>query len=123
MLFPVLLVTHSGCALQSALEAAVITKLERSITTSDMPRQYLAGQPPVITTYARYYFGYLANGRKMIRGEFVVPFGSGMKPAGVYMVKDATDFPIIDDGGCAVMQVVYDVEAEHIVSLKCNGLA
>ena len=59
----------------------------------------------------------------MISGELVLPFGTRMKPAGIYIVEDENEFPTIFDGGCAVMRVVFDVEANHVVSLKCNGLA
>ncbi len=59
----------------------------------------------------------------MISGELVLPFGSKMKSAGIYIVSSKREFPTIFDGGCSVMHVVYDVEAGRVVSLQCNGIA
>ena len=75
----------------------------------------------MIAQYARYYFAYKANNRRMIRGELVRPFGPKMKPPGIYVVRSQKEFPIILDGGCAIMHLVYDVEADQIMSLQCNG--
>jgi hypothetical protein len=58
----------------------------------------------------------------MIRGELALPIGSKMKPAGTYVVGSKREFPMIFDGGCAVMHIVYDVEVSRLVSLQCNGL-
>jgi hypothetical protein len=115
--------TIAGYAQHWTPDVATISKVESSIKPSDIPQQYLPGHRPVIAEYARYYVGYTANNHRMIRGELIMPFGSRMKPAGTYVVGSEKDFPMIFDGGCAVMHVVYDVEAGHIVSLRCNGVA
>jgi hypothetical protein len=117
------LIAIAGCAQNWTPDAATISKLESGIKPSDIPLQYLPGHRPVIAEYARYYFGYTANNHRMIRGELIIPFGSKMKPAGTYVVRSEKEFPMISDGGCAVMHMVYDVEAGHIMSLRCNGLA
>ena len=59
----------------------------------------------------------------MIRGELIMPFGLKEKPAGIYVVGSEKEFPMFEDGGCAVMHVVYDVDAGQVVSLRCNGFA
>jgi hypothetical protein len=112
----------SGGAQDWTPDAAIISKLESDIKRSDIPLRYLSGHPPIIAQYARYYFGYKADNHRMIRGELILPFGSKMKPAGIYVVGSQREFPTIFDGGCAVMQVVYDVEAGRMVSLQCNGV-
>lgn len=59
----------------------------------------------------------------MIGGEFVLPVGPDMKPAGIYTVSSRKGSPTIFDGGCSVMRVTYDVEEDQIVSLQCkNGV-
>ena len=58
----------------------------------------------------------------MIRGELVIPTGPEMK-LGIHVVGSEKDFPLIFDGGCAVVNIVYSVEQEHVISLKCNGYA
>ena len=102
-------------------DAAIISKLESNIKPSDIPLRYLPAHPPIIAQYARYYFGYKADNHRMIRGELILPFRSKMKPAGIYVVGSQREFPTIFDGGCAVIHVVYDVEAGHMISLQCNG--
>jgi hypothetical protein len=121
ILLPVLLASSAGCAQSWTPDAAIISRLESSIKPGDIPLRYSPGHPPVIDQYARYYFGYMANNHKMIRSKFVLPFHSKMKPAGVYMVGSEREFPIVFDGGCGVMHVVYDVDASLVVSLRCNG--
>jgi hypothetical protein len=118
-----LLMANSGRAQNWTPDAAIISKVESDIKPSDIPLEYPTGHPPIIGHYARYYFGYIgANNHRMISGELVLPW-SKMKAAGIYVVGSQREFPRISDGGCAVMHVVYDVEAGHMVSLQCNGLA
>jgi hypothetical protein len=103
-------------------DAATISKLESNIKPEDIPK-FSDGHQPLVTEYARYYAPYMAGDHRMIRGELVIPIGSKMKPAGVYVVDGEKDFPHISDGGCAIVHVVYDVETARVVSLKCNGYA
>ena len=32
-------------------------------------------------------------------------------------------FPVVADGGCSVVNMLYDVDADRMVWLHCNGLA
>jgi hypothetical protein len=103
-------------------DAATISKLESNIKTGDIPKLG-NGHRPIVTEYARYYAPYMAGDHRMIRGELVRPMDSKMKPVGVYVVDSEKDFPVISDGGCSIVNLVYDVETTHIISLKCNGYA
>ncbi len=103
-------------------DRATIDKLEASPRLNDLLK-FSNGRQPIVAEYERYYYPYLVDGHRMIRGEFVVPFGSKMKPAGVYIVSSEKEFPIIFDGGCGIVNLVYDVEKAQLVSLACNGLA
>ena len=67
--------------------------------------------------YTRYYAAVLHDGRSMVRGEFV----GG--PSKVVVVKGESSLPLIMDGGCSVVNVLYDVMAHKVVQVSCNGYA
>lgn len=68
--------------------------------------------------YKRYYAVTFLQGRRTIKGLFVRD-----DEPGVYPVASDAEFPAILDGGCGVVHVLYDVEAERILELHCNGVA
>lgn len=103
-------------------DGVTIERLESSPRLKDLPK-WSNGHQPVIAEYERYYYAYLADGHRMIRGELVIPTGSKMKPPGVYLLSSEREFPMIFDGGCAIMHLVYSVEKAQLVSLTCNGNA
>ena len=74
--------------------------------------------PLTVGQYKRYYTVTFVKGRRMIWGYFVL----SDKP-GIYHVASRYNFPMINDGGCGVVQVLYDVEAKRIDVLACNGVA
>ena len=119
----------AGSAPNWTPDVASISRLESNIKPGDIPKwgaspQYPSGHSPVVADYARYYVGYTADGHRMIRGEMIAPaLGAKMKPIGIYVVGREKDIPVIFDGGCFAVHVVYAVETAHIVSLKCNGFA
>jgi len=117
------LIAFSSRAQNWTPDAALISKVEAGIKSDGISPRYPEGHPLAIDKYARYYLGYTANSHRMIRGRFIIPFGTKMKPAGVYFVGSQKEFPVVFDGGCSVMNLVYDVEAEHVISLRCNGFA
>jgi hypothetical protein len=52
----------------------------------------------------------------------------GPKVIGVYTTlgpgtgqRWSDDFPMVDDGGCALITVIYDVRQDRIESANCNG--
>jgi hypothetical protein len=107
-------------------DAATISKLESSMKPGDIPKwgasaQYPSGHSPVVADYARYYVGYTANRHRMIRGELIVPMYPSIKPVGIYVVGSEKNIPVVLDGGCFAVQVVYAVETANIVSLRCSG--
>jgi hypothetical protein len=70
--------------------------------------------------YARYYAGIVQNGHRMIRGELVA-FDAAQR--GHVHITTEDKFPVIMDGGCGVVNLLYDVETGKTVSIGCNGLA
>jgi hypothetical protein len=57
----------------------------------------------------------------LIAGEFVLRESVADKPMGIYVVANQMKFPVIYDGSCAVVHVVYDVDMGRMLSLTCNG--
>jgi hypothetical protein len=112
-----------GCRQNWKPDDSDISKLESKIKLSDIANSHPPDAPLALSGYARYYLADIVDGRQMIRGEFVRPYGFPSKPVGIYVVSRLRDFPVIFDGGCSVVSVLYDVEAARIVSLKCNGYA
>jgi hypothetical protein len=110
------LVALSASAQNWVPDEAVLSKLEVSVT------QYHSRRPVAVASYARFYFGYTAENHRMIHGEYVLSRGSMSKPAGIYVVGSQKELPRIFDGGCSVINMIYDVEAGQIVSLECNGI-
>ena len=84
-----------------------------------------------IDSYARFYIGVTIKGRRMIRGELVQVARECSEPkhdvgllceyrAGLHVNED---LPSILDGGCAIVNLLYDPTANRIVWLHCNGVA
>jgi hypothetical protein len=93
-----------------------IATLEATIKLDQLPHSKEEPLRP-LSAYARYYTASW-NGERVILGELVL---GGVRTPGVYMVRSRSDFPKIYDGGCAVVKLVYPVEKQTIVSIKCNG--
>lgn len=72
--------------------------------------------------YERYYAGIVRNGHRMIHAEFVA-LGIGPEARGQVHVTSEDKFPVIMDGGCGVVNLLYDVESNRVVHIGCNGLA
>ena len=72
--------------------------------------------------YERYYAGIVQNGHRMIRAEFVA-LGVDPQARGQVHITSEDKFPVIMDGGCGIVSLLYDVEAGRVVSIGCNGLA
>jgi hypothetical protein len=102
-------------------DSAAIKKLEADIQSSNPPK--LGGKVHDLTDYARYYAGYTEGGHRMIAGEFVIQRWANQKPAGVYIVANQGKFPVIFDGGCGIVNLVYDVDTSKLLSFNCNGVA
>ena len=81
----------------------------------------IAPSPPgPLKDYARYYAGIVQNRHHMIRGELIA-FDAAQR--GSVHITSEDKFPVIMDGGCGVVNLLYDVETAKTVSIGCNGLA
>lgn len=99
---------------------AEIAKLEAGVKLEALPRW--DARLPSLSGYARYYAGSTVKGDRVIFGELVTPLGSAYKP-GIHIVGDKRTFPMISDGGCAVINLVYSLRQQKILSIGCNGFA
>jgi hypothetical protein len=111
----------------SALIAVASAGCERQYSEMIQPaeREYLesliripAENSAAVTQYKRYYVIIFPQGRRTIKGVFVLD-----GEPGIYPVAREEDLPAILDGGCSVVHIVYDTEAERILTLRCNGVA
>jgi hypothetical protein len=83
-------------------------------TVSQMEAQILmpAGAKP-IAAYTRYYEPGFDHGRRVVFGMLLE--GRDRK------VHIGPNHPIVLDGGCSVVNALYDVEADRITFIKCGG--
>ena len=98
-------------------DAQTIRRLEAAIHVPGGP----GSRNLPVALYARYYAGVTLAGRRTVVGELVSP-GDVRQKAGIH-IGSRSDFPGIDDGGCGVVNLVYDVQTARIVAIHCNGYA
>lgn len=121
---PLLSIAGSAMAEPWAPDQQTIAKLEAGLQIPDWGRstQYPDGHVPAVSEYARYYTGEAFDGRKMVFAELVsLDSGSEFAP-GVHLVNSVAAFPGIEDGGCHVVSLVYDVDANRVIGMRCNGI-
>lgn len=108
-------------------DARMLAALESQVRTP-------AGAPDSIhpmADYARFYLGVMIKGQRMVRGELVLAPRECSAPhrdvgllceyrAGLYVNQP---LPSIFDGGCEIVNLLYDPAAGRIVWLRCNGVA
>lgn len=75
-----------------------------------------------IDAYARYYTGVEEANRRLIRGIFILARAGGRYPPGPHIVR-ALEMPRLLDGGCTVVSVTFDIQADRIQTVTCNGSA
>lgn len=99
---------------------AQIANLEAGIKLEALP--HWNKRLPPLRGFARYYTGSARNDEQVIFGELVLPLGSGYTP-GIHIVANRRAFPMIYDGGCGIINLVYSLKQQKIVSIECNGFA
>jgi hypothetical protein len=90
-------------------------------------RVRMPGGAEPLSRYARYYsWERRADGVRRVIGLYTTFRQAGIlgldQPPGRYWVTPE-QMPGIEDGGCGVVNVTYDVASDHIESVGCNGLA
>lgn len=72
-----------------------------------------------LTSYVRYYAQQKNGQNNYIIGAFVRKNGE----EGGIKIVNYKDLPIIFDGGCSIIDMVYSVNKRKVVSLMCHGEA
>ena len=112
------------CALLSVSAWAAAPQV-RALSLDDIRRvESLVKMPPgakSIASYNRFYAIKVENGREMIWGTFLLDTLRPPPPA-VHIVAPE-EMPVIQDGGCSVVNLLYDIREAKITAAFCNGLA
>ena len=92
-------------------DSQLINEVEAALK---MPR----GARPLIA-YVRYYTVETRDGRREVRGVFL------LEPADKPGLHDIDDggLPMVQDGGCDVVNVRYAIDEKKILGVWCNGVA
>jgi hypothetical protein len=114
-----LVCTASTRAQQWNPSLAQVSEVEASIKL-DKLEYWKISKLPSISGYERYYTGIDSSGEKLILGELVLPAVTRGK-ATIHIVSSRRNFPMIDDGGCSVINLVYSERLKAITSISCNG--
>lgn len=99
----------------------LVGKLEHQIKSLENHLQMPTApgdRPEAVARYARYFSGATYDGRKVIVGEMVLP-GIFAGPAGTYIVS-RDDLPVVADGACGVIWLLYEPRTGKVVSILCN---
>ena len=75
-----------------------------------------------LASYTRFYAGVPPRGSDRIEGLLLLHEGVD-GPYGFGIVDKPGDWPVVNDGGCSVIHVTYDVRVERFLSVFCNGVA
>lgn len=99
-------------------DADVVARVDSLALRFELPTEFGA-----LRAYARYYWGTARNGRRLIQGVFISPQLAIMIGADsssrIHIVRENLA-PAFADGGCTVIHVEFDVEANSLVETNCN---
>lgn len=100
-----------------ATQEAIMARIERDVRLPE-------GAAP-LDSYARHYAWQQGrDGRRKVVAIYVsapLAHGSGTPP-GRDWVDDEAALPMIDDGGCDVISLRYDLVGQRIEQVVCNGV-
>jgi hypothetical protein len=100
----------AAAAAPTAEQEAIMDRIEREVRLPE-------GADP-LGAYLRYYALHQdGHGTRVVIGYYVRSTSPGRRWV------DETEQPMIDDGGCSIVQVVYDLATQSIQNAYCNGVA
>ncbi len=73
--------------------------------------------PDNLQSYSRSYAGITVKGRRTIHGIYL--HNISRSAGGIHIVGEK-EIPHVNDGGCNVIELFYDVSADKITSILCN---
>jgi hypothetical protein len=113
-------ITVSACA--GSAQGVYYAPDQATIAALESAKFMPPGSRP-ITEYARYYVGLLRDGHRMIQARFLLRVTDREPPAGTYIVSGPGQFPDLMDGGCALINILYDPDTKRFETVRCNGYA
>ena len=97
----------------------------RALSLDDIRHvESLVKMPPgakSIANYNRFYALTVETGREVIWGVFVLDISRPTAPTVHIVAPD--EMPAVQDGGCSVVNLRYDIREAKITAAFCNGLA
>ena len=133
----VVLVALSGyTVVRGAPERGNVDRLEARLAEYELPE--LGYRPPAVDRFVRYYAAAnptewrdlpmshsapplaLTPGRTVIVGVLLDPSIDGGGPPRIHRVR-LDQLPGVNDGGCSIVNVVYDPGEDEIRAAWCNG--
>jgi hypothetical protein len=96
----------------TAEQVAIMDRIEREV-------QLPQGAGPLGTYRRQYAWHEEANGKRMtVVAIYVRPGGT----PGREWLENEADLPMIDDGGCGIVTLIYIVGTQRIQTVACNGV-
>ena len=137
MLAAILLVLGVYTFVRGAPERGNVDRLEARLAQYDLAA--LGYRPPVVTGFVRYYASAsprewkdlpmsrgapaltLRPGKRVIVGVLLLPqIDTHGGPPKIHRVR-LDQLPAVSDGGCSIVNVVYDPGRDEILGAWCNG--
>jgi len=70
-----------------------------------------------LSSYVRYYAGEIANQKRFVKGVFLYKTVPGRVE-----IVESDRLPQVFDGGCSVVNLVYSVDEQRVISIFCQGV-
>jgi hypothetical protein len=97
-------------------DASVVARVDTQALTYELPKGF-----DRLDYYARYYWGTVHDGRRVIEGSLIYSLWvSDKSELGKIHIVPESDAKGIADGGCTEVNVEYDVELNKITHIACN---
>ncbi|MFZ3287823.1 MAG: hypothetical protein WA191_13360 [Telluria sp.] len=70
-----------------------------------------------LSSYVRYYAGEIANQKRLVKGVFLYKAVPGRLE-----IVESERLPQVFDGGCSVVNLLYAVDEQRVISIFCQGV-
>ena len=99
-------------------DTALVARVDSQAVQFALPSEFGS-----ITAYSRYYWGTVADGRRVVDGVLIAPGVAkaiGRSQSQLVNIVPETSAPAIADGGCDIVSIQFDVESGKITDARCN---
>jgi hypothetical protein len=123
MRLPTLLLIAGLTSPAAALEPPVVAPIELNMALVQRLERHI--QMPAgaraLARYDRYYALEREDGHIVVRGLLLQR--DDRQPDGAATILPRSQWLMVSDGGCGVVELVWDAEAKQLPALTCNGVA